>query len=94
LPARLPLAVSRFVSAQMKRQVSDLIARGRFDAIVCYFLFAAPNITDLSRATLFQHSVEAQIWQRRIDHSSNALERKLLHNQHEKMRRYVTSASR
>jgi hypothetical protein len=48
----------------MKRQISDLIARESLDAIVCDFLFAASNIAGLSRATLFQHNVEAQIWKR------------------------------
>jgi hypothetical protein len=70
----------------MKRQISDLIARESFDAIVCDLLFAAPHIADLSRATLFQHNVKALIWQRCLEHSSNALERKLLRNQHDKMR--------
>jgi polysaccharide biosynthesis protein PslH len=94
LPARLPLAVSRYASLAMRRQVSDLIAQEGFDAIVCDFLFAAPNIPDLARATLFQHNVEAQIWQRRLEHSTGALERKYLHSQHEKMRRYERQVCR
>jgi len=73
----------------MKRQISDLIARESFDAIVCDLLFAAPHIADLSRATLFQHNVEAQVWQRRLEHSSNALDRNLLRSQHDKMRHYA-----
>ena len=86
--SRLPLAVSRYASPLMHRRVSDLIARERFDAIVCDFLFAAPNIPDLTRAILFQHNVEAQIWQRRLEHARGALERKYVRSQFQKMRRY------
>ena len=94
LPARLPLGVGRYVSDAMRRQVSDLIAREDFDAIVCDFLFAAPNIPDLTRATLFQHNVEAQIWQRRLEHATGALERKYIRSQHAKMRRYEREVCR
>jgi glycosyltransferase involved in cell wall biosynthesis len=60
----LPLAVSRYESAAMRRLVEDLIDKHRFDRVVCDFLFAAPNVPDLTRSVLFQHNVETTIWQR------------------------------
>jgi len=92
--SEFPLSVARYTSDAMKRQVSELIAFEKFDAIVCDFLFAASNIADLSRATLFQHNVEAQILHRRIEHTSNAIERVFLHTQHEKLRRYEREVCR
>jgi glycosyltransferase involved in cell wall biosynthesis len=65
----LPVVVSRYRSAAMREQVRKLTAQHSFDAIVCDFLFPAINLPDLARATLFQHNVEATIWER---HSSNA----------------------
>jgi len=40
---------------------------GRFDHLVCDFLFAAPNIPRLESAVLFQHNVETTIWQRHAE---------------------------
>ncbi|HMD49197.1 MAG TPA: glycosyltransferase [Bryobacteraceae bacterium] len=94
LLSELPLSVARYTSDAMKRQVSELIAFEKFDAIVCDFLFAAPYFPDLGRVTLFQHNVEAQILRRRIEYASNAIERKFLHNQHEKLRRYEREVCR
>jgi sugar transferase (PEP-CTERM/EpsH1 system associated) len=65
----LPVAVSRYRSAQMKRKIEELLRQERFDAVVCDFLFPAPNIPDLASCILFQHNVEAVIWKR---HAANA----------------------
>jgi glycosyltransferase involved in cell wall biosynthesis len=60
----VPLAVSRYYSVQLKRQIDALIATERYDSIVCDFLAAAPNVPDLASSVLFQHNVETTIWQR------------------------------
>src|ERR1700683_1312531 len=52
----LPLAVSRYQSDAMKRRIETLTRSEKFDAVVCDFLFAAPNMPDLAEATLFQHN--------------------------------------
>jgi len=90
----LPLAVSRYRSQGMQRHVAELTRRERFDAVVCDFLFPAPNISDLSSVVLFQHNVEAQIWKRRLEHASNAPVRMYLRSQYEKMRRYEAQVCR
>jgi len=86
--SELPLAVSRYRSAGMQRQVAELIKCEAFDAVVCDFLFPAPNIPDLGNAVLFQHNVEAQIWKRRLEHASFLPVRWYFRSQYEKMRRY------
>lgn len=75
LVSPLPVAVSRWQSASMRAEIEKLIDREKFDSIVCDFLFPAPNIPDLSRAVLFQHNVEAQIWRRRAEHPGNLLKK-------------------
>jgi glycosyltransferase involved in cell wall biosynthesis len=84
----LPLAVSRYRSDAMRRRIETLTRAEKFDAIVCDFLFAAPNIPDLAGATLFQHNVEATIWKRHVEHSASPLRRAYFKSQYQRMRRY------
>ncbi len=65
----LPLIITRYRSDRMKSEVEMLSKREKFDAIVCDFLNAAPNMPDLAKCVLFQHNVEAIIWKR---HAENA----------------------
>ena len=60
----LPLPVSRYRSEAMRHKIDELLALRNFDAAVCDFIFPAPNFADLTRCVLFQHNVEAVIWQR------------------------------
>jgi glycosyltransferase involved in cell wall biosynthesis len=67
---RLPVTVSRYRSKAMKRQIERILRVQRFDAIVCDFLFPAPNMPDLASCVLFQHNVESMIWKRHVEHAS------------------------
>ncbi|HYL34758.1 MAG TPA: glycosyltransferase family 4 protein [Bryobacteraceae bacterium] len=69
LVSPLPVAVSRYRSDRMKREIEKLLRHQKFDCMVCDFLFPSPNIPDLGACVLFQHNVEATIWRR---HASNA----------------------
>jgi glycosyltransferase involved in cell wall biosynthesis len=84
----LPLAVSRYRSEAMRRQIATLVRSQTFDSIVCDFLFPAPNIPDLGTAVLFQHNVEALIWRRHIENAPNRLRKLFFDNQFRKMQRY------
>jgi polysaccharide biosynthesis protein PslH len=88
LTQTLPVAVSRFRSAAMKRQIAALLQSQKFDCVVCDFLFPAPNIPNIADAVLFQHNVEAVIWKRRAMHASNAVNRAYLKLQARRMERY------
>jgi polysaccharide biosynthesis protein PslH len=68
--SRLPVAVSRYRSAAMSRQVENLLGRHKFDSVVCDFLFPAPNIPQLDACVLFQHNVESMIWKRHVEHAT------------------------
>jgi glycosyltransferase involved in cell wall biosynthesis len=70
--SRLPVAVSRYRSAAMRRQVETLLGQHKFDSVVCDFLFPALNIPRLDDCVLFQHNVEAMIWKRYVEHAAGA----------------------
>ncbi len=71
--SRMPLAVSRWRSAALRRRVEQLLEEQRFDRVVCDFLASAPNVPAMERAVLFQHNVETMIWERLRDTAGNPL---------------------
>lgn len=60
------------------------------DVVVCDFLFPSVNIPkDLpAPVVLFQHNVEAQIWERHAAHAGNAVKRAYMREQWRRMRRF------
>jgi polysaccharide biosynthesis protein PslH len=92
--SELPLAVSRYRSDGMRRQIETLVAREKFDSIVCDFLFPAPNMPDLGAAILFQHNVEALIWKRQLDTAASAAHQFYFRGQYNRMLRYEGQACR
>jgi len=84
----LPVAVMGYRSGLMRRRIEQLQDKERFDAIVCDFLFPAPNIPDLASCVLFQHNVEALIWQRHVEHAKTPLHRWYFRLQAERMAAY------
>jgi glycosyltransferase involved in cell wall biosynthesis len=86
--SKLPLAVLRYRSNALKRRVDSLIREEKFDAIVCDFLFSAPNIPDPGSAILFQHNVESIIWKRQAEHAPTRRLKMYFQGQHERMLRY------
>ena len=94
LLSSMPLAVSRYASAELKRRLEALVRGQRFDSIVTDFLAAAPNVPDLSRAVLFQHNVETTIWQRHAEQATSALRRRFFAMQASKMEAYERQVAR
>lgn len=84
----LPLAISRWRSAAMRRQIETLLAEQRFDSVVCDFLAPAPNFPSLAGSVLFQHNVETVIWRRHAETASSALHRAYMGLQAKRMERY------
>ena len=84
----MPVAISRYVSAAMKQKTRELIAREKFDSVVCDFLSAAPNVPNLPECVLFEHNVESTIWQRRVEHAANPAARWYLGIQARRMLQY------
>lgn len=90
----VPLAVSRYASRTLRVKIEDLIATERYDAIVCDFLAAAPNVPQLQQSVLFQHNVETTIWQRHVEQASSFLKRTYFRMQAQKMRAYEEKVCR
>jgi polysaccharide biosynthesis protein PslH len=89
-----PVSVARYVSSRMKRQIRTLLAREKFDSLVCDFLFPAPNIPDLRRAVLFQHNVESVIWSRHATETRQFLKRRYFRLQARRMERFERDVCR
>jgi glycosyltransferase involved in cell wall biosynthesis len=90
----LPLAVSRYRSEAMQRQIETLVRSEKFDSIVCDFLFPAPNMPHLKDCVLFQHNVEALIWKRQVETAANPARRLYFRVQYHRMLRYEGQTSR
>ena len=75
LCSRLPLAVARYASTELRGVVDGLIRTGGYDRVVCDFLFAAPNIARLDACVLFQHNVETVIWERQLQNAHDPARR-------------------
>ena len=90
----VPLAVSRWSSAAMRRQIEELQAKLSFDCIVCDFLAAAPNVPRIEQAVLFQHNIEATIWDRHADNGRTALHRLVFRQQARRMWAYEKAICR
>jgi len=83
----VPLAVSRFATAEMRRFLDGIGPIG-FDRVVCDFLAPAANFSSLRNVVLFQHNVETVIWQRRVEQARNLAERWYVGLQAKRMKAY------
>ncbi len=90
----LPVAVSRYRSKAMKRQIQQILRVQKFDAIVCDFLFPAPNMPDLATCVLFQHNVESTIWKRHVEHAAGFARRTYFQLQARRMLAYESQVCR
>ena len=71
----LPVAISRWISPELRRFVKQQLNSGAFDRAVCDFLFPAPHFDDLSHSILFQHNVETMIWRRHAETATGPVRR-------------------
>lgn len=90
----MPMAVFRYLSAELKRKIGALIAAEHYDSIVCDFLAAAPNVEDLGQCVLFQHNVETTIWQRHVEQSHSLPKNLFFQMQAKKMEAYERETCR
>lgn len=83
--SRLPVAVGRYRSAAMARLIAELRSRESYDAVVCDFVFPAPNVENLGECILFQHNVETVIWRRHFETARGPVRRAYFRLQQKRM---------
>lgn len=90
----LPLAVSRYKSANLKNLILKRLAEDQYDSIVCDFLACAPNLPEMARVVLFQHNVETTIWQRHAEQATSPVRRAFFNLQASRMAAYERDTCR
>lgn len=90
----LPVAVFRYQSNAMARLLREVMARERFDKIVCDFITPAINFQSLANSVVFQHNVETMIWQRHASNARNFAEKTYLGLQASRMFNYEQAVCR
>ncbi len=86
--SRLPYAVSRYCSRLLTQRVVELALE--HDLVICDFLFPSYSVPNgLPVLTvLFQHNVEALIWERRASVPQNPVRKAYMREQWRRMLRY------
>jgi len=84
----LPYAIARYRSRELRERVEQLAAEA--ELIVCDFLTPSLNVPDdlPSPAVLFEHNVEAMIWQRHVSVPQHPLRRVYMRLQWQRMLRH------
>lgn len=92
----LPYAIRKYQSTEMRRLIDEHVKAQRADIVVCDFLAPAVNMPPGLNcpAVLFQHNVEAMIWQRHYEVQSNSVKKFYLREQWQKMRSFERDACR
>ncbi len=90
----LPYAVARYRSPLLKERVTHLAPQ--HDLVICDFVFPSYAVpTGLQVPTiLFQHNVEAMIWERRASVPQNLIRRAYMREQWRRMRRFESEECR
>ncbi|MDQ6887056.1 MAG: glycosyltransferase family 4 protein [Gemmatimonadota bacterium] len=90
LGSRLPYAIWKYQSPEMRTRIAQLSSRGEFDVMVCDFLAPAVNVPASVRCptVLFQHNVEATIWERHTATARNPAARRYLRGQWRRMQQF------
>jgi sugar transferase (PEP-CTERM/EpsH1 system associated) len=90
----VPYAVAKYRSPAYASRVLELLATGRFDAVVCDFLPPVVNLPAVlpCPSILFTHNVEAEIWRRHAETAANPISRWLLTRQWQRMLRFERAA--
>ncbi|MGH9801140.1 MAG: glycosyltransferase, partial [Blastocatellia bacterium] len=86
--SRLPYAVKKYESPEMRREITRLVEQNKPDVVVCDFLAPSINVPENPgcATVLFQHNVEAMIWRRHYETQTNPLKRLYLYGQWRKTR--------
>ena len=92
-----PYALHKYDCQALREKLSEMAHKKDFDLVICDFLAPALNFMGLSfkcPTVLFQHNIEAQIWQRLASSQKSPLKRAYLGLQHQRMRHWENRLSR
>lgn len=89
-----PFNVNKDYDPRLRARAAELLSSQPFDLLICDFVQMARNVLGLTAPAklLFQHNVEAQIFQRHAEQDSGWLRRWYMHHQARKMRRFEAAA--
>jgi len=92
----LPYAIKKYRSVAMTREIEKQARPEQQDIVICDFLAPAVNMPVRMDCTtlLFEHNVEATIWQRHFQVQSNPLKKAYLWHQWRKMRAFEEATCR
>jgi polysaccharide biosynthesis protein PslH len=91
-----PFALSKHYSSELRQRLIELDEAGNFDLIICDFLASALHFVGRDWVTptvLFQHNMEAQIWQRIAANQKGLISRWFMGLQHRRMLRWEVALS-
>ena len=89
-----PYAVAKYRSDAYRAKLDELLARERFDLVVCDFLPPVVNLPERlpCPSIVFTHNVEAEIWRRHAEQARNPISKYLLTHQWKRMLRFEAGA--
>ena len=91
-----PFNVNKDYDRRLRRRAAELLASEAYDLLICDFVQMARNAVGLKAPAriLFEHNVEAQIFQRHAQSDRGLLRRAYMRHQWRKMRRFEGEAGR
>ncbi|MBI3652055.1 MAG: glycosyltransferase [Acidobacteria bacterium] len=94
LGSPLPYAIQRYRSTAMQQAIENELRQIDYDVVVCDFLTPSVNLPASVNVptVLFQHNVEAVIWERHYQNETNKLKKAYFFNQWRKMHNYERKA--
>ena len=94
LGSRLPYAIEKYRSNQMRREIERELQSATYDVVVSDFLVPSINLPFTGRAAtiLFQHNVESMIWRRHYESQTNPITKTYFKTQWERMLTYERQA--
>ena len=91
-----PFNVAKDNNPALRARAEQLVAQENYDLVICDFIFMVPIAKELAcrGRLLFQHNVEAQIFERYVETASNWLRRIVMSTQWKKMVRFEKNAGK
>ena len=92
----LPYAIARYEVPALRARLRELCATRHVDVVVCDFLAPSINVPDDLGVpvVLFQHNVEAMIWERHAQVATQPLKKAYMTEQWRRMKRFEASECR